>query len=74
MLAETHGGARPTEVNVHFADMTIEYRTAAGRHAEYLPYHALAVPTVLRERGFRFFFWSNESNEPPHIHVQSGDG
>jgi hypothetical protein len=32
------------------------------------------VPTVYRERGFRFFFWSNESNEPPHVHVESGDG
>ena len=24
--------------------------------------------------GFRFFFYSNERNEPPHIHVESGDG
>jgi hypothetical protein len=32
------------------------------------------VPTVHRERGFRFYFWSNERNEPPHIHVESGDG
>jgi hypothetical protein len=32
------------------------------------------VPTVWRERGFRFFFWSNERNEPPHIHIESGDG
>jgi hypothetical protein len=32
------------------------------------------VPTVLRERSFRFFFWSNERNEPPHVHVESGDG
>jgi hypothetical protein len=32
------------------------------------------VPTVLRERGFRFFFWSNERNEPPHVHVESADG
>ena len=32
------------------------------------------MPTVLRERGFRFFFWSNERNEPPHVHVESGDG
>jgi hypothetical protein len=22
---------------------------------------------------FRFFFFSNEGNEPPHIHVESGD-
>jgi len=32
------------------------------------------VPTVLRERGFRFFFFSNERDEPPHVHVESGDG
>jgi len=28
------------------------------------------VPTVLRIEKFRFFFYSNEFNEPPHIHVQ----
>jgi len=32
-----------------------------------------AVPTVLRLRGVRFFFFSNEFNEPAHIHVESGD-
>jgi hypothetical protein len=30
--------------------------------------------TRARVRGFRFFFWSNERNEPPHVHVESGDG
>ena len=30
------------------------------------------MPTVLREDGYRFFFWSNEGDEPPHIHVQAG--
>lgn len=24
--------------------------------------------------GFRFFFFSNEGSEPPHIHVEAGDG
>lgn len=28
------------------------------------------MPTVLRIGGYRFFFYSNESGEPPHIHVQ----
>jgi hypothetical protein len=30
------------------------------------------MPTVFRERGFRFFFYSNEGNprEPVHIHVE----
>ena len=27
----------------------------------------------MRLRGFRFFFFSNEVNEPPHIHVESND-
>jgi hypothetical protein len=28
------------------------------------------MPTVLRIGSYRFFFFSNEGNEPPHIHVQ----
>ncbi len=31
------------------------------------------MPTVLREAPYRFFFYSNEGTEPPHIHVESGD-
>jgi hypothetical protein len=31
------------------------------------------VPTVLRVEGFRFFFFSNERGEPPHVHVERGD-
>ncbi len=27
------------------------------------------MPTVLRIDGFRFYFFSHEPNEPPHIHV-----
>ncbi len=27
------------------------------------------MPTVLRWRGHRFYFYSHEPNEPPHIHV-----
>lgn len=29
-------------------------------------------PTVLREGGFRFFFYSREASEPPHVHVEKG--
>ncbi len=29
------------------------------------------MPTVLRVGRFRFFFYSNEGAEPPHIHVQA---
>jgi hypothetical protein len=28
------------------------------------------MPTVLRIMGYRFFFYSLEGHEPPHIHVE----
>ena len=28
------------------------------------------MPTVLRSGPYRFYFYSNERGEPPHIHVQ----
>lgn len=28
------------------------------------------MPDVLRIGPYRFYFWSNESSEPPHIHVK----
>lgn len=31
------------------------------------------MPTVLRIGGLRFFFYSKENNEPPHIHIEQGD-
>lgn len=31
------------------------------------------MPTVLRILGFRFFFYSLENGEPPHVHVAHGD-
>ena len=31
------------------------------------------MPTVLRIGAYRFYFYSHETNEPPHIHVDSGD-
>ena len=31
------------------------------------------MPTVLRVDGYRFFFFSNEGSEPPHIHVQNAE-
>lgn len=27
------------------------------------------MPTVLRIGGFKFYFYSHEPNEPPHIHI-----
>ena len=32
------------------------------------------VPTLLLAEGYRFFFFSNEGTEPPHVHVERGDG
>ena len=31
------------------------------------------MPTELRIFGYRFFFYSNEGTEPPHIHVEKAD-
>lgn len=32
------------------------------------------MPTLLQVEGFRFFFYSNERGEPPHVHVERGEG
>jgi hypothetical protein len=32
-----------------------------------------AMPTVLRERGYRFFFYMADRLEPAHIHVERDD-
>ena len=31
------------------------------------------MPTVLRSGPYRFYFYSHEPNEPPHIHVDRDD-
>ena len=31
------------------------------------------MPVVLRWNGYRFYFFSNEGTEPPHIHVDKGE-
>ncbi len=31
------------------------------------------MPTVLRIEGFRFYFYSHEPNEPPHVHIDRGE-
>ena len=31
------------------------------------------VPTLLQVEGFRFYFFSDERQEPPHVHVRKGD-
>ena len=31
------------------------------------------MPTVLLIKGYRFFFYSHEGNEPMHIHIEKAD-
>jgi hypothetical protein len=31
------------------------------------------MPTVLRIKGYRFFFFSLEGHEPPHVHIESAE-
>jgi len=32
------------------------------------------MPTVHREAGYVFYFYAEEGTEPPHVHVDKGDG
>ncbi|MBI4041862.1 MAG: DUF4160 domain-containing protein [Deltaproteobacteria bacterium] len=32
------------------------------------------MPTIFRRYGYRFHFYSNENNEPPHVHVTGKGG
>lgn len=32
------------------------------------------MPTVLKIRGYKFYFWSNEGREDAHVHVTKGGG
>jgi len=32
------------------------------------------MPTVMKLGSFRFHFYSDEGNEPPHIHIETPDG
>ncbi len=34
----------------------------------------IPMPTLLRVGRYRFHFFSNERDEPPHIHVKAGSG
>lgn len=31
------------------------------------------MPEILRVRGYRFFFFSREGNEPRHVHVEQAE-
>lgn len=30
------------------------------------------MPALLRLKGYRFYFYSHEAGEPPHVHVDKG--
>jgi Domain of unknown function (DUF4160) len=32
------------------------------------------MPTVFRSHGYSFYFFSHEPGEPPHVHIDRGDG
>jgi hypothetical protein len=32
----------------------------------------MLMPTIFRLDGYRFYFYSHEPNEPPHVHVDKG--
>lgn len=31
------------------------------------------MPTIHRQSGYRFYFYSHEPNEPPHVHIDKGE-
>src|ERR1035437_10300736 len=37
------------------------------------PFTLEALPAVLRSGPYRFFFYSADRDEPPHVHVERGD-
>ena len=39
----------------------------------FLEVNLTLMPTLLLLNGLRFFFWSNENEEPIHVHVTKGD-
>jgi hypothetical protein len=48
-------------------------RVESSGLASYNILQSRPMPTVLRVAGFRFFFYSLEGSEPPHIHVEHDD-
>jgi len=37
------------------------------------PVHSNRMPTALRVGPYRFFFYSGDRDEPPHVHVERDD-
>ena len=36
-------------------------------------YEEISIPTVLKIGKYRFFFFSNETTEPAHVHIESDE-
>lgn len=32
------------------------------------------MPTIFRKHGLRFYFFSSDGNEPPHVHIEGEGG
>ncbi len=32
------------------------------------------MPTIWYEEGYRFWFYASDGQEPPHVHVERGQG
>lgn len=32
------------------------------------------MPKVLAQKGFKFYFFSDEGSEPAHVHIKKGEG
>ncbi|HLL71412.1 MAG TPA: DUF4160 domain-containing protein, partial [Pyrinomonadaceae bacterium] len=51
------------------SDTNCSHQVSPFREIHFLSKLAV-MPTVLRVKGYRFFFFSLEGSEPPHIHVE----
>jgi hypothetical protein len=49
------------------------FHDLGDRHAIVEPIIMGEVPTILLVKGWRVFFYSNEGNEPMHVHARKGD-
>lgn len=46
----------------------VQQRFGGSRRADMS--HTAAMPTVLRSGPYRFYFYSSDRREPPHVHVR----
>jgi hypothetical protein len=54
----------------HWEDEVLYFMLVVFKEREVCPwYNSFRMPTVLRSGPYRFYFYSHEPNEPPHVHV-----